>query len=90
MNLGNKKMPVVCVLWEDSVLRGTYCQIIQAAVGMALQVEVFKLQLEGAALAGLQLPVALGAMVVGHRVVGRSEGASGSSEVPPTTCRTQR
>ena len=53
---------------------------------MILQMEVFKLQQERAAVAGLQLPGALGAVVVGHRVVGGCERAGGCGEVAPTAC----
>lgn len=53
---------------------------------MILQMEVFKLQQERAAVAGLQPPEALGAVVVGHRVVGGRERAGGRGEIAPTAC----
>lgn len=55
-----------------------------------LQVEVFKFQFEWAAVAGFQPPIAFRAVVVGHRVVGRSEHASGSREIAPTSYRRKR
>lgn len=57
---------------------------------MMLQVKVFKFQFKWAAVAGFQQPVAFRAVVVGHRVVGRCERASGRGEVAPTTYRRER
>lgn len=68
----------------------TYGQVIQSAVWVMLQVKLFKFQFERAALAGFQPPVAFRAVVIGHRVVGRCEGASGSGEIAPTTYRRKR
>lgn len=47
--------------------------------------KVFKFQFKWAAVAGFQPPIAFGAVVVGHRVVGRYEHASGGGEITPTT-----
>ena len=57
---------------------------------MMLQVELFKVQFKWAAVAGLQQPVAFGAVVIGHRVVGRRERARGSGEVASTAYRRKR
>lgn len=65
----------------------TYSQIIQRAVRMMLQVEVFEGQFKWAAMAGFQPPVAFRAVVVRHWVVGRREYACGGGEVAPTTYR---
>lgn len=65
----------------------TYSQIICSAVWMMLQVKVFEFQFKWAAMTGLQPPEAFGAVVVGHRVVGRCERAGGSGEIAPTTYR---
>lgn len=51
-----------------------------------LQVKAFKFQFKRAAMAGFQPPVAFGAVVVGHGVVGRRKRASGSGEIAPATC----
>lgn len=65
----------------------TYGQVIQRAVGVVFQEEVLEFKLERAATAGLQPPVAFGAVVVGHRVVGRCEHPCGSGEIASTACR---
>lgn len=54
---------------------------------MGLHVEVLEFQLERAAMAGFQLPVALRAVVVGHRVVGRCEQPRGAGETASTAYR---
>lgn len=63
----------------------TYSQIICSAVWMMLQVKLLKFQFKRAAVAGSQQPGAVGAVVIGHRVVGRRERARGSGEVAPAT-----
>lgn len=55
-----------------------------------LQVKAFKFQFKRAAMAGFQRPVAFGAVVVGHGVVGRRKRASGSGEIAPATYRRKR
>lgn len=75
---------------EETTGLHTYSQIIWSAVWVMLQVKVFKFQFKWAAVAGFQPPVAFGAVVVRHRVVGRSEHASGSREIAPTTYRRKR
>lgn len=89
-NLKNKKWCTkVCWArwkqWRLQVKLYTYGQIIWSAVWMVLQMEVFKFQFKRTAVAGFQPPVALGAVVVGHRVVGRCEHAGGSGEIASTT-----
>lgn len=54
---------------------------------MGLHVEVLEFQLERAAMAGFQLPVALRAVVVGHWVVGRCEQPRGAGEIASTAYR---
>lgn len=68
----------------------TYCQVIQRAVWMILQVEVFKFQLKWAAMTGFQPPLTFGAVVVGHRVVRRREYACGGGQIAPTTYRRKK
>jgi hypothetical protein len=65
----------------------TYGQVIQRAVGVVFQVEVLEFKQERAATAGFQPPVAFGAVVVGHRVVGRCEHPCGGGEIASTACR---
>lgn len=55
-----------------------------------LQVKAFKFQFKRAARAGFQPPVAFGAVVVGHGVVGRRKRASGRGEIAPATYRRKR
>lgn len=49
-----------------------------------LQVEVLEFELESTAMAGFQPPVALRAVVVGHRVVGGCDQPRGGGEIAST------
>lgn len=91
LNLRNKKwgINVHWARWEQWKLQvklHTYSQIVLTTIWMILQMEVFKLQQERTATAGLQPPGALRAVIVGHRVVGGRECAGGRGEIAPTTC----
>ena len=91
LNLRNKKwgINVHWARWEQwklPVKLPTYSQIVLTTIWMILQMEVFKLQQDRTATAGLQPPGALRAVIVGHRVVGGRECAGGRGEIAPTTC----
>lgn len=68
----------------------TYSHIIQSAVWMVLQVEVYEFQFKWAAMTGFQQPVTFRTVVVGHRVVRRHEYACGSGEIASTTYRKKK
>lgn len=72
--------------WKLQVKLHTYSKIVLTTIWMILQMEVFKLQQERTAMAGLQPPGALRAVIVGHRVVGGRECAGGRGEIASTTC----
>lgn len=72
---------------DDIEAHCTYGQVIQRAAGVVFQVEVLEFQLERATMTGFQPPVAFGAVVVGHRVVGRCEHPCGGGEITSTACR---
>ena len=91
LNLRNKKWGINVhwarwKQWKLQVKLHTYSQIVLTTIWMILQMEVFKLQQERTAMAGLQPPGALRAVIVGHWVVGGRECASGRGEIAPTTC----
>lgn len=75
---------------DDIETHHTYGQVIQRTAGVVFQVEVLEFKLEWAASAGFQSPVAFGAVVVGHRVVGRCEHPCGGGEIASTACRETR